>query len=136
MTLRKPRLTGLTLAALLVVGWTGFAQDSPTKSKVGEKVDSAVQSLKKGAHEAAYSGFEGATDDGTGLADWLREHGVDSVDVVGLATDYCVRATAADAATKGFGTRVLLGLTAGVSPGTTSEAIESLQESGVEVTPA
>ncbi len=53
--------------------------------------------FRKGAHAAAYSGFEGVDDDGTPLADWLRAHDVDRVDVAGIATDYCVRATAADA---------------------------------------
>ena len=90
--------------------------------------------FRKGAHAAAYSGFEGTDDAGTPLADWLRAHDVARVDVVGIATDYCVRATAADAARGGFGTRVLLGLTAGVAPGTTAEAITSLRDGGVEVT--
>jgi nicotinamidase/pyrazinamidase len=92
--------------------------------------------FRKGAHAAAYSGFEGAADDGTPLAAWLRDHDVDQVDVVGIATDYCVRATAADASANGFDTRVLLGLTAGVDPGTTAEAIATLQATGVDVTPA
>lgn len=92
--------------------------------------------FRKGAHAAAYSGFEGLDDEGTPLADWLRGNGVDSVDVVGIATDYCVRATAADAAARGFKTRVLLGLTAGVAPGTTAEAITSLHDAGVEISPA
>ena len=92
--------------------------------------------FRKGAHAAAYSGFEGQDDDGTPLADWLRAHDVDRVDVAGIATDYCVRATAADAAANGFSTRVLLGLTAGVAPGTTTEAITSLRDGGVEVSPA
>ena len=92
--------------------------------------------FRKGAHAAAYSGFEGVTDDGTPLADWLRAHDVDRVDVVGIATDYCVRATAADAAANGFSTRVLLGLTAGVAPGTTAEAITELRDTGVEISPA
>jgi nicotinamidase/pyrazinamidase len=92
--------------------------------------------FRKGAHAAAYSGFEGVTDDGTPLADWLRAQGVDRVDVVGIATDFCVRATAADAAANGFTTRVLLELTAGVSPGTTAEAITELRDTGVEVRPA
>jgi nicotinamidase/pyrazinamidase len=87
----------------------------------------------KGAHAAAYSGFEGLDDGGTPLADWLRGHDVDSVDVVGLATDYCVHATAADAAQAGFGTRVLLDLTAGVAPESTAEAIEDLRGAGVEL---
>lgn len=92
--------------------------------------------FRKGTHAAAYSGFEGVDEKGTPLADWLREHDVDQVDVVGIATDYCVRATAADAAAAGFGTRVLLGLTVGVDPRTTAEAIASLEAAGVEVIPA
>jgi nicotinamidase/pyrazinamidase len=92
--------------------------------------------FRKGAHAAAYSGFEGADGDGTSLADWLRGHDVDQVDVVGIATDYCVRATAADAAVNGFRARVLLGLTAGVDPTTTAEALALLRDAGVDVTAA
>jgi nicotinamidase/pyrazinamidase len=92
--------------------------------------------FRKGAHAAAYSGFEGADDDGTPLAAWLRARDVDQVDVVGIATDYCVRATAADATANGFGTRVLLGLTAGVDPGSTADAIAKLRSVGVVITPA
>src|SRR5262245_26040209 len=69
----------------------------------------------KGEYAAAYSGFEGTDESGTKLAEWLRTRGVDAVDVVGIATDYCVRATAADAVAEGFATRVLLDLTAGVA---------------------
>ena len=56
----------------------------------------------KGAHSAAYSGFEGSEPGGGALADWLAAHGVTDVDVVGIATDHCVRATALDAAAAGF----------------------------------
>jgi nicotinamidase/pyrazinamidase len=87
----------------------------------------------KGAHAAAYSGFEGADEHGTPLADWLRQHGIDAVDVVGIATDYCVRATALDAARNGFVTTVLLDLTAGVAPDSTATAIEELRAGGVEL---
>lgn len=69
----------------------------------------------KGEYEAAYSGFEGETSDGVKLADWLRDHGIEAVDVCGIATDYCVRATALDSAREGFATHVLMGLTAAVS---------------------
>jgi nicotinamidase/pyrazinamidase len=95
---------------------------------------SAVEAVfYKGAHTAAYSGFEGADDAGTPLADWLRGHGVDQVDVVGIATDYCVHATAADAARAGFGTRVLLDLTAGIAPESIAKAIEDLRAADVEL---
>jgi nicotinamidase/pyrazinamidase len=84
----------------------------------------------KGEYAAAYSGFEGRAD-GVPLADWLRERGVDAVDVVGIATDHCVRATALDAAREGFATTVLLDLTAGVARPTTDRALAQLAEAGV-----
>ncbi|MGE2716113.1 pyrazinamidase PncA [Mycolicibacterium litorale] len=87
----------------------------------------------KGEYSAAYSGFEGSDASGTALADWLRQRGVDEVDVVGIATDYCVRATAADAAAAGFTTRVLLDLTAGVAEDSTADAVEALRTAGVTV---
>ena len=87
----------------------------------------------KGNYAAAYSGFEGTDADGTPLADWLRQRGVDAVDIAGVATDYCVRATAADAAEAGFATRVLLDLTAGVAPESTAKAIEDMRAVGVAV---
>jgi nicotinamidase/pyrazinamidase len=86
----------------------------------------------KGEHAAAYSGFEGSAE-GVGLADWLRAQDVDAVDVVGIATDHCVRATALDAVAAGFATRVLLPLTAGVSQASTEAALEQLRTAGVEL---
>ncbi|MFH0518794.1 nicotinamidase [Streptomyces sp. M41] len=88
----------------------------------------------KGAYAAAYSGFEGADENGTRLADWLRAREVSEVDVVGIATDHCVRATALDAVREGFRTHVLLDLTAGVATETTERALEELREAGVELT--
>jgi nicotinamidase/pyrazinamidase len=86
----------------------------------------------KGEYAAAYSGFEGQAG-GVPLADWLRRHGVDEVDVVGIATDHCVRATALDAVKEGFRTRVLLPLTAGVAEGTTEAALDQLRTAGVRL---
>ena len=64
---------------------------------------SAVEAVfTKGRYSAAYSGFEGTDEAGTPLADWLRQRGVDEVDIVGIATDYCVVATATDAVAGGF----------------------------------
>ena len=84
----------------------------------------------KGEHAAAYSGFEGQAD-GVSLAEWLRERDVSTVDVVGIATDHCVRATALDAARLGLGTTVLLDLTAGVAPSTVDTALTELRAKGV-----
>jgi nicotinamidase/pyrazinamidase len=84
----------------------------------------------KGEYTAAYSGFE-ARYDGTPLADWLRERDVDTVEILGIATDHCVRATALDAAKLGFATTVRLDLTAGVSPPTVATALTALDDAGV-----
>ena len=89
--------------------------------------------FRKGAYAAAYSGFEGTSAAGARLRDWLAEHNVTDVDVVGIATDYCVRATAVDAAAAGFATTVLLGLTAGASKPTTDAAIDSMLVAGVTI---
>jgi nicotinamidase/pyrazinamidase len=89
--------------------------------------------FRKGQRSAAYSGFEGTADDGTALAEWLHARGVDAVDIAGIATDYCVRATAADAIRHGFTTRVLLDLTAGVAPESTASAVEQMRAEGVEI---
>lgn len=86
----------------------------------------------KGRYTAAYSGFEG-DQDGTSLGDWLRERGVDDVDVVGIATDYCVKATAVDAVAQGFATRVLTALVAGVAPVTSADALNALRSAGVVI---
>jgi nicotinamidase/pyrazinamidase len=91
--------------------------------------------FEKGAHAAAYSGFEGHAG-AIGLAAWLRMRDVSDVDVVGIATDHCVRATALDAAAEGFATTVLLGLTAGVAAGTTDAALRQLTDAGVTLTGA
>ncbi|MEU5993535.1 isochorismatase family protein [Spirillospora sp. NPDC047418] len=92
--------------------------------------------FSKGRETAAYSGFEGFSDDETPLADWLGARGVDTVDIVGIATDHCVRATAVDAARGGLRTTVLLGLTAGVGKTTVDRALEELRAEGVTLSGA
>ena len=88
----------------------------------------------KGEYEAAYSGFEGTSRDGVPLDEWLRAHDVSRIDVVGIATDHCVRATALDALAGGFHVRVLLDLTAGVAPDTTARSMEAMSSGGAELT--
>ena len=92
--------------------------------------------FRKGQHSAAYSGFEGFTTEGgsrVALADWLRDRAIEQVDVAGIATDYCVRATAVDAAEEGFETTVLLDLTAGVARQTTKAALTAMREAEIEL---
>lgn len=89
--------------------------------------------FSKGQYSAAYSGFEGADANGVALADWLRQRQITTVDVVGLATDHCVLATAIDADTAGFTPRVLLGYSAGVGRDTTAAAIAQMTDAGIEL---
>jgi nicotinamidase/pyrazinamidase len=92
--------------------------------------------FRKGAHAAAYSGFEGVDEDGTPLLEWLRQRGVDDVDIVGIATDHCVRRTAEDAVRAGLSTRVLVDLTAAVAPDSRSKALAEMRSAGVELVEA
>jgi nicotinamidase/pyrazinamidase len=110
------------------VAGTPNAELHPALAALGADV-----SVKKGQHAAAYSGFEGTDDAGRGLADLLRAAGVDAVDVVGLAESHCVKATALDAHTLGFATRVLDDLTAPVSPVLGAAARAELASAGVEL---
>lgn len=96
----------------------------------------------KGRFTAAYSGFEAreldpaadhAADSGELLADWLRSRGIASVDVVGLAADHCVKATALDAAQQGFATTVISPLTAAVAPQNVHAVHDELRAAGVTV---
>jgi nicotinamidase/pyrazinamidase len=87
----------------------------------------------KGRDEAALSAFEGRQASGVSLATWLLDHGIDRLDVCGIATDYCVRATVLDARQLGFHVRVLVDLTAGVAAATTEQALRSMAEAGAQL---
>ncbi|MEZ0580096.1 isochorismatase family protein [Nocardioides sp. MH1] len=93
--------------------------------------DAVTHHVRKGQGVPAYSAFEGTTDDGAMLADVLRAAGVTDVDVTGIATDHCVRATALDARREGFAVRLLEGLHAGVAPATSAAALEEMAAAGV-----
>jgi nicotinamidase/pyrazinamidase len=89
--------------------------------------------FSKGQYSHGYSGFEGAEPSGEDLAGWLSRREVDSVELVGIATDHCVRATALDAASHGIDTTVLLDLTAGVAQATVDKALAELEVAGVKM---
>lgn len=88
--------------------------------------------FRKGEHSAAYSGFEGAAD-GVGMAQWLKDRGVDKLDVVGIATEHCVRATVLDALEEGFEARVLTEMCAAVDDELSDEALHELVSSGAQL---
>lgn len=113
---------------------TWGAELSPRLDPILPEIDA---DFFKGQYAAAYSGFEGTghLDDGreASLEAWLAIHDVDEVDIVGIATDYCVKATALDAVKAGFTTRVLLPYCAAVSPDTAVTACQEMADAGVAV---
>lgn len=110
--------------------------------------------FRKGQFEAAYSGFEGVLapedevptgeqklgtaetlvpDEPVTLDDWLRDREVDDVVVVGLATDFCVKATALDALQAGYTASVLVRFTRGVHAAGVAAALDELEDAGVDI---
>ncbi|MCW2796881.1 isochorismatase family protein [Nocardioides sp.] len=119
-----------------------FAESWPVHCKVGTEGAAFHPNLDpqpfdavflKGEFAGAYSGFEGRSVEGAMLADWLREHGVTDVDVCGIATDHCVRATALDSVSQGFETRLLAGLCVGVAAESTASALAEMRDAGVRL---
>ena len=110
------------------IAHTPDAELHPALADEAHNIDCGV---RQGQYGAAYSGFEGTTEEGTSLAALLQDGAITNVDVVGLALDHCVRATALDAAKEGFATRVLVRFTAAVANHTASSALHELQEAGV-----
>ena len=89
----------------------------------------------KGQRDGAYSAFEGtlAADGETLLVNWLRARDIRALVIAGIATDYCVRATALDAVAAKFPTTVLTDLCAGVADSTSAAALEEMAAAGVEL---
>ena len=92
--------------------------------------------VRKGQGKPAYSIFEGVTDAGSGFTEALDELEVTDVDVVGIATDYCVRASALDAIAAGRHVRVLTDLIAGVAPASSDAALKELADAGADIIPS
>jgi nicotinamidase/pyrazinamidase len=89
--------------------------------------------VRKGQGKPAYSIFDGTTDDGETVAQKLDELDISDVDVVGIATDYCVRASALDALGTHRRVRVLTDLVAGVAADSSVAALDELKQAGAEI---
>jgi nicotinamidase/pyrazinamidase len=102
-----------------------------------ENLDSSLIDIhiKKGQNANGYSIFDGTDDAGKSFQELAKELGITEVDVVGIATDYCVRASSLDANQHGFEVRVITSLTAGVDKKSTEAAIDEMVDAGIEVVP-
>lgn len=99
----------------------------------GLSTDAVTHHVKKGQGVPAYSLFEGKTEGGESVSDLLTARGVVDVDVVGIATDYCVRASAMDAIEHGCRVRVFTDLVAGVAAETSDAALAELAHAGAQL---
>jgi nicotinamidase/pyrazinamidase len=102
-----------------------------------ENLDASLIDLhiKKGQDANGYSIFDGTDESGRSFEALVSELGITEVDVVGIATDYCVRASSLDAKSHGLSVRVITSLTAGVDAQSTEAAIDEMIDTGIEVTP-
>ncbi|HUY73939.1 MAG TPA: isochorismatase family protein [Candidatus Dormibacteraeota bacterium] len=114
-----------------VIGTPGAAFVPPIQNLVREKLIQTV--VSKGRHAAAYSAFEAVDARGHPLLDVLKEQRIDHIDICGIATDYCVRATALDARKNAFQVRILVNLCAAVTEATGLQAIEEMKAAGCQV---
>ncbi len=99
----------------------------------GLVTDAVTHHVKKGQGKPAYSLYEGVTEEGSTVAEVLGEHGVVEVDVTGIATDHCVRASALDAIDHGLHVRILTDLVAGVAAESSEAALAELAHAGAEL---
>lgn len=118
------------------VGTAGAALHPNMLSGLGADPGKAFDAVvRKGEHEAAYSGFQGRTEDGRALDEVLRGGGIDAVDVVGIASSHCVGQTALDALAAGYRTRVLSDLTVGVTAELERIAFDGVRAAGGVIEP-
>jgi len=96
--------------------------------------DAVTHHVRKGQGEPAYSMFEGTTEAGETVAGILADAGVLVADVVGIATDHCVRASALDAIAHGVQVRILTDLIAGVAAEPSAAALAELAHAGAVLT--
>lgn len=91
--------------------------------------------VKKGK-DKRYDSYSGFQDDGgakTEMNQILQKNDIKELIVYGIATDYCVKATAIDAAAAGYKVTVIEGLSKGVAPDTTAKALEEMKEKGITI---
>lgn len=133
------------LAGLTQVFWPDHCVQQSHGARIAEQIRDCVGALarqgqknlviKKGQDPEvdSYSAFfDNARRHDTGLNRALIAHAIDKIDIVGLAFDYCVKATAVDCASLGFKTRILLDGTRAIDPSQNNRHIEELERAGVE----
>ena len=129
---KKP-FEAIQLEGRTQVLWPPHCVQGTQNAKVLVDNNLFVAIVKKGKDKNfdSYSGFQ---DDGgaiTEMNEILKRNGVKELIVYGIATDYCVKATAIDAADAGYKVTVVEGLSKGVAPDTTAKALDEMKAKGI-----
>ena len=130
----------ITIDGMPQVMWPAHCVQGTRGAELHEGLAKRITHVFRKGTDANIDSYSGFFDNGhkksTGMGDWLKEHGIDDVTVIGLATDYCVKFTALDA--RGLGMKVTL-VTDGcrgvnLSPDDSAKAIEDMRAAGVTIT--
>jgi nicotinamidase/pyrazinamidase len=119
------------------VMWPPHCVQNTPGAEIIIAAEGSIKTVRKGM-DARFDSYSGFADDGGGkteLDDHLRKDGIEKLLIFGLATDYCVKATAIDAAAAGFEVTVIEGLSRGVAPDTTDKALEEMKAKGIIIKP-
>ncbi len=119
-----------------VTTWPPHCVQGTTGAAYNPAIETSLIDVQiyKGDGVPAYSAFEGQTPGGAPLDGVLKKAGVSNVDIVGIATDYCVRATALDAQRAGYAVRVFSNLCVGVNTDSSIAAIREMADAGITIT--
>ena len=130
----------ITLHGLDQVLWPEHCvQDTHGADLCADLMSHRIDAIVRKGNDVSIDSYSGFFDNGhrraTGLTDLLRSRGVKAIDMMGLATDYCVKFTALDAVQEGFQTRLILEGCRGVDlePGDSDRAIQEMKKAGVEI---
>jgi nicotinamidase/pyrazinamidase len=115
--------------------WPAHCVQNTENARVLLKNELFQAIVKKGVDKRfdSYSGFKDDGGANTELDELLGREGIKELIIYGVATDYCVKATAIDAAAAGYKVTVVESLCRGVAPDTTARALQEMKDRGIKV---
>ncbi|MCP4629400.1 MAG: isochorismatase family protein [bacterium] len=117
------------------VMWPPHCVQNTPGAEILIAAEGSTKTVRKGMH-VKYDSYSGFADDGgrqTEMDSLLRKDGIKNLIIFGLATDFCVKATALDAVAAGYKVTFIEGLSKGVAPETTAQALEEMKTRGIIV---
>ena len=115
--------------------WPGHCVQGTENARILVDNNLFMAVVKKGK-DTRYDSYSGFQDDGgakTEMDSILKRNGIQKLFVYGIATDYCVKATAIDAAEAGYDVTVIESLCRGVAPDTSAKALQEMKDKGITI---